>query len=91
MKYPEVEGRRHRAGQHVEATGEEGISDSICAISISDPTGKAKAMIDLWSDWRWSMAMSSVARVWGKGNELCFSIFYFYMFKFKIQLQPQIE
>ena len=42
----EAEGRRRRAGQHVEATGEEGISNPICAIPISNPTGEAKAMID---------------------------------------------
>ena len=39
---PEAKGRRRRAGQHVEATGEaceEGISNPICAITISDLTG----------------------------------------------------
>ena len=45
---PEAEGRHRRvgrcrrAGQHVEVIGEaheEGISDPICAITISDPTG----------------------------------------------------
>ena len=50
MKYLEVEGarrpeaerRRRRAGQHVEVTSEvceEGISDPICAIPISDSIG----------------------------------------------------
>ena len=47
---PKAEGRRRRAGQHVKATGEEGISYSICAIPISNPIGKAEAMTDLWSD-----------------------------------------
>ena len=47
---PEAEGRRHQARQHVEATGKEGIFDSICAIPIFDPTGKAEAMTDLRSN-----------------------------------------
>ena len=47
---PEAEGQRRWAGQHVKATSEEGISYSICAIPISDPTGKAKAMTDLRSN-----------------------------------------
>ena len=47
---PEAEGRHRRAGQQVKATGEEGISYSICAIPISNPTGKAEVMTDLRSD-----------------------------------------
>ena len=67
MKYLKVEGvgrLRPKGGavglgstsrRHGE--GEEGISDPICAIPISDPTGEAEATTDLQSDSRWSMLL----------------------------------
>ena len=78
MKYLKVEGVRWLRlrggavglGSTLRRQGEEGISDPIYAISISDPTGEAEAMTDLRSDWRWPMllefeaeaeAMSSVS------------------------------
>ncbi|KAK9994794.1 hypothetical protein SO802_024497 [Lithocarpus litseifolius] len=48
----EAERWRRRAGQHVKAADEEGISDLIYAIPISDPTGEVEVMTDLQSDWR---------------------------------------
>ena len=80
MKYLKVEGAgrlRLRGGtvglgstSRRQREGKEGIFDPICAIPISDPTGEAKAMTNLQSDWRWPMllefeaeakAMSSVS------------------------------
>ena len=62
MKYLKVEGAgrlRLRGGaiglgntSRRQGEGEEGISDPICAIPISDPTGEAEAMTDLQSNWR---------------------------------------
>ena len=67
MKYLKVEGvgRLRPKGDAVglgstsrrQGEGEEGISDPICAIPISDPTGEAEATTDLQSDWRWSMLL----------------------------------
>ena len=59
MKYLKVEGagRLRLSGGVVglgstsRRQGEEGISDPICAIPISDPTGEAEAMTNLRSDW----------------------------------------
>ena len=62
MKYLKVEGAgrlRLRGGtiglgstSRQQGEGEEGISDPIYAIPISDPTGEAEATTDLQSDWR---------------------------------------
>ena len=67
MKYLKVEGvgrLRLRGGvvglgstSRRQGEGEEGIFDPIYAIPISDPTGEAKAMTNLQSDWRWPMLL----------------------------------
>ena len=71
MKYLKVEGVRWLRlrggavglGSTLRRQGEEGISDPICAISISDPTGEAEAMTDLRSNWRWPMLLEFEAKV----------------------------
>ena len=62
MKYLKVEGAgrlRLRGGaiglgstSRQQGEGEEGISDPIYAIPISNPTSEAEAMTDLQFDWR---------------------------------------
>ena len=72
MKYLKVEGAgrlRLRGGaiglgstSRQQGEGEEGISDPICAIPISDPTGEAEVTTDLQSDWRWPMLLKFEAK-----------------------------
>ena len=73
MKYLKVEGAgrlRLRGGvvglgstSRRQGECEEGIFDPIYAIPISDPTGEAKAMTNLQSDWRWPMLLEFEAEV----------------------------